>query len=45
MPELGEPPEGYQSVKGVKSSEEQLSFFKVSILFLRAEEEESVNSK
>ena len=45
MPELSEPPEGYQSVKGVKSSEEQPSFFKVSDLHTlppRAKEKESV---
>ena len=34
MPELSEPPEGYQSVKGIKSSEEQPSFFKVSDLHI-----------
>ena len=28
--ELSEAPEGYDSVKGVKSTEEQPSFFKVS---------------
>ena len=31
MKELNEPPEGYDSVKGAKATEEDDSFFKVTI--------------